>query len=33
MKGHEDQQKPDDFHKNDKSEFLRIVPSRRPFIT
>jgi hypothetical protein len=30
-KGNDDQQKPDSSHKNNKNEFRRVVPPRRPF--
>jgi hypothetical protein len=32
-KGNHDQQKPDSSHKNNKNEFRRVVPPRRPFTT
>jgi hypothetical protein len=32
-KGNDDQQKPDSSHKNNKNEFRRVVPPRRPFTT
>jgi hypothetical protein len=32
-KGNHDQQRPDSSHKNNKNEFTRVVPPRRPFTT